>query len=449
MNFSMEETTVKSSLSGGSTSNSVIPVGCIPGTAGGDLQPGNGTAISFTGYLAASAFYDSHNQQSTRGLAFGVTTSVAIQSMSFSDAAAVVDGDGARIDLKDWSDPLYPKTGSGSVNLERLDSEADTKWFVLGLIPTTEDVLYGLTSLNEWHQPVSIHGYMVATEGAGSNAVGELKSWHGATNECSLKVESNTNREDLYVLVTGITLEEATVSANGEADDEWVQGDVPLLGRGGFMMFFLVGGIGGSVGLFIVSKGMIMKSAGRSMRILIGEEGMKKAASVKKDAKAAKAAGMKSPEERQRHAEKERRQAEKEKKKETPAKNSSKKKDEGALGGFDLDSVLASTSTSGPGRAAPTGRKSSVVATEGAEEMDRMSAHQESPPSSSLPASFSQQRRSAPPTQTPSEQPAEAPSKPKVRRRKAVKKSAPEPAEERAPPAQQYDDDEEFSDFSF
>ena len=46
-------------------------------------------------------------------------------------------------------------------------------------------------------------------------------------------------------------------------------------------MFFLVGGIGGSVGLFIVSKGMIMKSAGRSMRILIGEEGMK-AASVKR-----------------------------------------------------------------------------------------------------------------------------------------------------------------------
>ena len=95
MNFSMEETTVKSSLSGGSTSNSVIPVGCIPGTAGGDLQQGNGTAISFTGYLRyASAFYDSHNQQSTRGLAFGVTTAVAIQSMSFSDAAAVVDGDG-------------------------------------------------------------------------------------------------------------------------------------------------------------------------------------------------------------------------------------------------------------------------------------------------------------------------------------------------------------------
>ena len=452
VNFSMEETTVKSTLSGGSTSNTVVPVGCIPGTAGGDLQEGNGSAISFTGYLASSAFYDSHNQQSTQGLAFGVTTSVAIQSMSFSDAAAVVDGDGARIDLKDWSDPLYPKTGAGSVNLEKIDSEADTKWFVLGLIPTTEDVLYGLTSLNEWHQPVSIHGYMVSTEGGGSNAVGALKSWHTATNECSLKVESNTNREDLYVLVTGITLEDATVSASGGADDEWVQGDVPFLGRGGFVMFFLVGGIGGSVGLFIVSKGMIMKSAGRSMRILIGEEGMKKAASVKKDAKAAKAAGMESPEERQRRKDRERREAEKERKKQQAAPEETPKKaqSEDALGGFDLDSVLASTSSSrGPGASAPTGRKSSVVATEAAEEMDRMSVQQETPAASSLPTSVTQERRRSPPTKARSEAPSEHSSPPKVRRRKAVKKASPPPAEDKAPPAQQYDEDEDFSDFSF
>ena len=129
------------------------------------------------------------------------------------------------IDLKDWSDPLYPKTGSGSVNLEQLDL-GQTQAVRSRLIPTSRRALR-TDPLNEWHQPVSIHGYMVATEGAGSNAVGELKSWHGATNECSLKVESNTNREDLYVLVTGITLEEATVSANGEAEDEWVAAMYP------------------------------------------------------------------------------------------------------------------------------------------------------------------------------------------------------------------------------
>jgi hypothetical protein len=453
VDFSMEETTVKSTLSGGPTTNTIVPVGCIPGTAGGDLQDGNGSAISFTGYLAASAFYDSHNQQSTRGLGFGVTTSVAIQSMSFSDAAAVVDGDGARIDLKDWSDPLYPRTGAGSVNLEKLDSEADTKWFVLGLIPTSEEVLKGMTSLNEWHQPVSIHGYMVYTEEGGSNAVGELKGWHTATNECSLKVESNTNREDLYVLVTGITLDGATVSSSGEADDEWVQGDVPFLGRGGFIMFFLVGGIGGSVGLFIVSKGMLMKSAGRSMRTLIGEEGMKKAASVKKDAKAAKAAGMESPEERQRRHDRQRQKAEKEQKKQRPPEEKAPKKEQtgDALGGFDLDSVLASTSTSsGPGGSAPTGRKSSVVVTDAAEEMDRMNVQQETSAPSSLPTSVSQQRRSPPPTKPRSQAAVEEPTKPKVRRRKAVKKATPQPVEEKTPPAQQFDDeDEDFSDFSF
>ena len=217
-------------------------------------------------------------------------------------------------------------------------------------------------------------------------------------------------------------------------------------------MFCLVGGIGGSVGLFIVSKGMIMKSAGRSMRILIGEEGMKKAASVKKDAKAAKAAGMESPEERQRRKDRERREAEKERKKQQAAPEESPKKAQGedALGGFDLDSVLASTSSSrGPGATAPTGRKSSVVATEAAEEMDRMKAQQETPAASSLPASVTQERRRSPPTKAKSEAPSERSSPPKVRRRKAVKKASPSPAEDKTPPAQQYDEDEDFSDFSF
>ena len=96
-----------------------------------------------------------------------------------------------------------------------------------------------------------------------------------------------SNRENVLVMVNRITLEDATVSANGEADDEWVQGDVPFLGRAGFILFFPVVGLGGAVGLFIVSKQM-MSSAKQSMANLIGDEGMKKAASVKSDAKAAR-----------------------------------------------------------------------------------------------------------------------------------------------------------------
>jgi len=446
VDFSMENTAVKSGLSGQSTTTNVIPVGCTPGSEGGELDESTGSPVSFTGYLAASQFYDDHSDMA-RNLDFGVTTAVAIHAMSFSDAAAVNEGEGARIDVKNWFEPLYPKTGAGSVNLEKVDSDSETKWFVLGLIPTSENVLDGMTSLNEWHQPVTIHGYMVSQEGDGNNPIGYLKDWHTATNDCSLMVKSVNNREDLYVLVTGITLDGASVSASGEADDEWVHGDVPLLGRGAFIMFFLAGGLGGAVGLFVVSRGMVMKSASKSMQTLIGADGMKKAASVKSDAKAAKKAGMESPTERKARMDKERsKETKKERSPSSPAK------DESPMGGFDLDSVLASTSTSqGPGGAAPVGRKSSVVVTEAAENMDRM--QEEKTPTSSLPPSISQQRESSPPSRQssnvggPPKQQEEPTRKPPVRRRKAVKKAEPV---EQAPAPQSYDEEEEdFSDFSF
>ena len=456
VDFSMESTTVKTTLSGETrTISDLQPVGCTPGTDGGTLAAGQGEPITFTGYLASSQFYDAHDTvMGAKGLELGVTTAVAIQSMSFDQAAAVVDGDGARIDVKQWSLPLQPETGAGSVDLDEVDSESSTDWFILGLIPTTEHVLAGMTALNEWHQPVVIHGYLVAAGNSSNNQYGYQATWHKADNGCAMTV-GTSNREDALVFVSKITLEDATVSASGEADDEWVQGDVPFLGRGGFILFFLVVGLGGSAGLFITSNQMMMKSAKQSMATLIGAEGMKKAASVKSDAKAARKAGMESPEERQRRMDRERKAAAKEeaKQRSPPKKEEKKTKDEDALGGFDLDSVLASasTGTSGPGGAGPGGKKSSVVATDAAQEMDRMSAQEA--PTSSLPASIGQQRRSSPPSTSNVGQPAQETEKqPTVRRRKAVKKArsaAPEPETVDEAPAATYDDEEEFSDFSF
>jgi hypothetical protein len=453
VDFSMESTTVKTTLAGeGSTIGDLIPVGCTPGSDGGTLAAGTGGAITFTGYLASSQFYDTHDPvMGPKGLELGVTTAVAIQSMSFDQAASVVDGDGARIDVKQWSSPLQPETGAGSVNLEKVDSESDTDWFVLGLIPTTEDILSGMKALGEWHQPVVVHGYLVSAENASNNQYGYQADWHKADNDCSMTI-GTTNRQDTLVLVSQITLQDATVSANGEADDEWVQGDVPFLGRAGFILFFLAGGIGGAVGLFVVSKQMMMKSAKQSMRVLIGEEGMKKAASVKTDAKAAKAAGMESPAQRQKRKEREREALnKKEAKTSTPPKKAPKKeKAEDALGGFDLDSVLASTPTGRPTASAPSMRKSSVVATESAQEMDRMSVEEATP--SSLPASIGQPRRSAPPNAGATNPPKQEGRKPPVRR-KAVKKA--KPTEQQAPKVEsesttaQYEEDEDFSDFSF
>ena len=453
----MEGTTVKTTLAGDArTISDLQPVGCTPGSDGGTLAAGQGEPITFTGYLASSQFYDSHNTiMGAKGLELGVTTAVAIQSMSFDQAAAVVDGDGARIDVKQWSLPLQPETGAGSVDLDEVDSEADTDWFILGLIPTSEHILSGMTALSEWHQPVVIHGYLVAAGNSSNNQYGYQATWHKADNGCAMTVGTN-NREDALVFVSKITLDGATVTSNGEADDEWVQGDVPFLGRAGFIMFFLVVGLGGAAGLFIVSKQMMMKSAKQSMATLIGDEGMKKAASVKADAKAAKEAGMESPEERQRRKERERKEAAKEAAKQrTPPKKEKEEEQSGdALGGFDLDSVLASTSTgtSGPGGSGPSGRKSSVVATDAAKEMDRMSVQETS--TSSLPPSIGQQRRSTPPKASNVGKPAAASEpekkKPPVRRRKAVKKASSEATVEPEPaPAPSYEEEEDFSDFSF
>ena len=457
VDFSMEGTTVKTTLAGDArTISDLQPVGCTPGSDGGTLAAGQGEPITFTGYLASSQFYDSHNTiMGAKGLELGVTTAVAIQSMSFDQAAAVVDGDGARIDVKQWSLPLQPETGAGSVDLDEVDSEADTDWFILGLIPTSEHILSGMTALNEWHQPVVIHGYLVAAGNSSNNQYGYQATWHKADNGCAMTVGTN-NREDALVFVSKITLDGATVTSNGEADDEWVQGDVPFLGRAGFIMFFLVVGLGGAAGLFIVSKQMMMKSAKQSMATLIGDEGMKKAASVKADAKAAKEAGMESPEERQRRKERERKEAAKEaaKQRAPPKKEKEEEQSGDALGGFDLDSVLASTSTgtSGPGGSGPSGRKSSVVATDAAKEMDRMSVQETS--TSSLPASIGQQRRSTPPKASNVGKPAAASEpekkKPPVRRRKAVKKASSDTTVEPEPaPAPSYEEEEDFSDFSF
>lgn len=461
VDFTTTSAEVKSTLSGSPTVISdLIPVGCDPTTEapkGGNSLIQEGAPVTFTGYLAASQFYTEHNTiMGARGLDFGVTTAVAIQSMSFNQAAEVTDGEGARIDVKEWVVPLTPETGAGSVDIDDLDSDSDTEWYVLGLVPSSESILYGFMALDEWHQAVSIEGYLVDAGGDGAVTYGYNSTWHRTRDDCSMMI-GDVNRADAYVFVTGITLETATVSQSGEAKDEWVQGDMPFLGRSGFVMFFLVFGIGGSVGAFIFSQQLVMKSAKNTMKTLIGDEGMKKAASVKAEAKAAKKAGMESPTERQARLDKQRKAEEKKTPKSQPERESKKEKGD-ALGGFDLDSVLATTGIPSQSKSGPSARKSSVVVTDAAQEMDRMNVQDNatsSVPSSvpnvssapSVSSSPSSTARSPPTTEKVAER------KPPVKRRRAVKK-APESKpvaepEPQARPRETFEEEDDFSDFSF
>jgi hypothetical protein len=437
-------------------------IGCGTGTTvsdtGKEFSASHSAPISFSGYLAASHFYSSHSSTGgANGLDYGVATSVAIERMTIEEANNVVEGDGSRIDVKNWDMPLNPETGAGSVDLDEIDRESDSQWYILGLIPSTENIHNGLTALDEWHQSVTIYGFLISP---GENSTGMTAGYYNSQTpeqDCSLEIGTQ-NRESVYVFVTSIELDGATVSSNGESDDEWVHGDVPLLGRAGYILFFIAFGIGGGVGAFILSKMFVMQGAKSTMKSLLGKAGMDSIKQVKKDVKSAKESGLVSPSQRQEQA---RKQASKEKSNDTK-----KSYDEPELAGFDLDSVLSS----GPSMGSTTefgGQGSSVVETIESQEMEREISEQSSViPSSPMQSSFPPRQSSSSVTsnQPPRQQREHYTSSPPVMKKSAgppkkktvrKRKTSPpreEVAEEepKQPSRNNFDEpEEEFSDFSF
>jgi hypothetical protein len=404
--------------------------------------------ITIEGHLAASTLYNTHGEDLS-GLSNGVTASVILEAMSYENAEAVPNGQGARVPVKNWAEPLYPETGSGqstsqrTVNVEDVDRDSNEAWFVLGLIPGSEHVADGLGAVNEVHQPIRIQGYLVDSAEGKSLSVGGTSGADSIPNQpCTVDVD-DSNKGTHFVLVHSITLLGASVTMDGEADDEWVMGDVPVLGRGGYLVYFLVVAVGGGFGLFFMSAAQVKGAAASQAKILLGQENMAKAETARKAPKRKEPEPSRAPPE-----------PKKEKK--------AKKKEEAGIGGFDLDAALSTkgSSSSKPERSSRGG--SSVVVTDEASKMASQSAVSsqsttessapwESPVSTPqrksggvTPMSGGAPRSASPPR---SEPPAE---KPKVRRRRAVRSTAPEPESAPEPePEAAAPEEEEFTDFSF
>ena len=334
VDFSTESTSATSSLGDEKQSfDELLPVGCDDTRT---LDNG-GNPIKFTGYMAASHFYETHDSlNGAKDLDLAVTVSVAIKSMSMNEAVGVDGEQIPRIQVKNWNLPLYPETGAGNIDLDEIDSDSSSKWFVLGLIPTTENILYGMQALGEWHQPIQIEGYLVDTNKTMS--AGYYSSSHEVNGNCEMKI-GKSNIESVYLMVTSIKLEDSVITSSGDSSDEWVLGDVPILGRGGFIMFILIVGIGGAVTMFMFSKIAVAKGASHSMETLVGKKAMAAVSRVKSDMKQARSVGMKSSKQRNAEA---RKDASTEAKKEgvIPAKRETA--DSISLTGFDLDSALQS-----------------------------------------------------------------------------------------------------------
>lgn len=481
VDFAIDGTSITSNL-GDSQVNyeGVLPVGC--NTDNITAETNQETAIKFSGYMSASTVYDSHNPiNGAKNMDLAVTAAVAIQSMSFKEATSVVEGEGARIDLKEWNLPLFPQSRSGSVDIDEVNEETDSEWYVLGLIPTTENINLGFRSLNEWHKPITIHGHLISgTNTEGSAVVPSTNGFSAGfynnqevTDNCELVI-GNQNIESLFVLVEKITFEESVVSDDGDHKDEWEYGDVPFFSRTGFIFFFLIVGIGGAFGAFVLSQMFVRHGAKATMQTLLGSEGLAKIKKVAEDLKRNKKSGTMSPKERAKQLD---REYEQENKANKPAKQKKQQKADSAISGFDLESAL-STGSSDDGPKEFGGGSSSVVVSEESKKVDASLQESYSEPaavqdppwkrskSDSGPSSISNvvaspqakpERKQhfssvAKPSSAKSSKDAAPVKKRATKKRKAVKRTAKEDSDSyqpqaESPPAESFDD-EDFSDFS-
>ena len=292
VDFALDGTSITSNL-GDSQVNyeGILPVGC--NTNNITAETNQEKAIKFSGYMSASTVYDSHNPiNGAKNMELAAT--VAIQSMSFKEATSVVEGEGARIDLKEWNLPSTAITIC-SVDIDEVNEETDSEWYVLGLIPTTENVNQGFRSLNEWHKPITIHGHLISgTNSEGSAVVPSTNGFsagffnnHEVTDDCELVI-GDQNIESLFVLVEQITFEDSVVSHGDQGYDEWEYGDIPFFTRTGFIVFFLIVGIGGAFGAFVLSQMFVRHGAKATMQTLLGSEGLAKIKQVAADLKRTK-----------------------------------------------------------------------------------------------------------------------------------------------------------------
>ena len=396
-----------------------------------DLIECDNQSIKVTGLLISAMVYEAHPDDNSIESAMGAA--VIIHTMTWSQAEAVETGTAGKVALKDWTSPINPAESGGS---EITNNEDD--WEVIGIIPGSENIANGLNVLDHWHQPIELTGYVVDASGLGTLDADNCKKLDGQGHG---------------MVVTKIRAEEGTVSLDGESDDEYLLGDTDIFGRVSFILFFIVVGLGGGLGLYTVSTMVIRQGAKSTAETLLGREGFAKAVQMKKDLRRSKKDGLESATDR----------AAKQKKMSPPPKK--KKTEEAALSGFSLDSILSSDEESGP---QSFGSGGSVVVTSEAENMvSQPVVSTSNAPITSTPMPSSNVVSSQPEptvkrghfsaTMTSSVSQASKqrsePTENKPVKRRAVKKRAAKVEAEPEPVAENkvasVADDEEFSDFSF
>ncbi|MBT6971730.1 MAG: hypothetical protein HOA04_01350, partial [Euryarchaeota archaeon] len=210
-----------------------------------------------------------------------VTTVVIVQT-------EIIPGDPAtRVNVKDWADPAMGGKGSPLAPDTLGDPKLkDDKGFVtMGIIPATENIQEGMASL-KWYEEVEFEGYFLE-----SIAEGDIRNEGEPKDHLNCRIKGPAGN---VMLLTRLTIgeDDTVISMDGEDDDEWVNGDVPIIGRWVYLISLMAIGGGGAFGLFILSTTMQRKGAAAAAAMLLGKERVMKAKAVKKDIKEAKEEGL-------------------------------------------------------------------------------------------------------------------------------------------------------------
>lgn len=416
------------------------------GCEGPDLIEGSTAPISVEGWMSASAIYDDHSALDRDDLTNAVAASAAVNLMSFESAGFIETG--IRVEPTNWDDPLRPETGNGEGDL---DGEPEGAWAIIGVIPATEEVAQGITILDSWHQPIRIEGFVL------DGSISSTNPADATLMGCRLSgsVAGGTPVQKLVMVVTSVTVDGSSIGSAAVDGDRYVLGDVPIVGRTGYIIALIVVGLGGGAGLFVASTALNMRDARRTARLLLGEDNFEAAMASDRAAEEAR------QEERARTAEPDYiSTAAPAKPAPEPKKSTPEPEPEpSALSAFSLDDVLGSPSEStSPFSKASGPSGGGVVASAPLPSSSPASSSPQStsPATTSVPSRTSgpPQSRSAPPTSSAESIPPR--SDPPVRRRtvRATRNDptppqpapAPEPEPERSAPRSEPEED--FSDFS-
>ncbi|HIK79001.1 MAG: hypothetical protein CXT69_01715 [Methanobacteriota archaeon] len=251
--------------------------------------------VTITGWLSALHHFTEGAGNSETSLSNALSTSVVIEKMSWEDAVKQHDdgGMGARVQVKDWGDPVdngnalpySPKTAGHP----KLDGSGDavTNYAVAGLIPATEEVLEGTEALR-WHTPVKISGYLLYSPGVSSSdyyPTSVLQTLRSG-GKCEL-YRLGTDGFRGNMLVTKIETVETTISL-----ESGYSAPVGGVNTWLFTMLVLAIGGGGAFGVFTISTIIQRQGASAAAKVLLGREGMAAAKSVISDSKQAKKDGL-------------------------------------------------------------------------------------------------------------------------------------------------------------